>query len=47
VFRQLRPKAEVNDFDMGEEIGGNIEELINESKKDSELFVYQLTGYSD
>lgn len=47
VFRQLKPKAEVNDFDMGEELGGNIEDLINETKKDSELFVYQLTGYSD
>jgi len=47
VFRQLKPRAEVTDFDMGEEIGSNIEDLINASKKETEMYVYQLTGYSD
>jgi len=37
----------VTDFDMGEEIGSNIEDLINASKKETEMYVYQLTGYSD
>ena len=32
---------------MGEEIGSNIEDLINASKKETEMYVYQLTGYSD
>lgn len=37
----------MTDFDMGEEIGSNIEDLINASKKETEMYVYQLTGYSD
>lgn len=32
---------------MGEELGSNIEDLINDTKKDTEMYVYQLTGYSD
>lgn len=54
VFRQLKGRAAITDFDITEEIadalGGDThgyEEFLGEIKKDIDSKVYQLTGFSD
>jgi len=54
IFRQLKGRAAITDFDITEEIadalGGDThgyEEFLGEIKKDIDSKVYQLTGFSD
>jgi len=39
-FRQLRLRAEVTDFDMGEELGQSVDDFLQENKDDTEKYVY-------
>jgi coatomer subunit beta len=51
IFRQLKGRAGVTDFDISEELAGedtfNSEDYMGDIKKDFDAKVYQLTGYSD
>jgi coatomer subunit beta len=54
MFRQLKGKASLTDFDITEEVSealgedaGNYEDFLGEIKKDMDSKVYQLTGFSD
>ena len=49
IFRQLKGRTAVTDFDMSEELGTSegFEDLMEQAKVDAEMKVYQLTGYSD
>lgn len=54
IFRQLKGKGVITDFDIGDEIaealGGDTtgyEDFLGEIKKDVDSKVYQLTGFSD
>jgi len=54
VFRQLKGRSGVNDFDLSEELSGEGldgcaqgEDFFGDIKKDIDSKVYQLTGYSD
>jgi len=52
-FRQLKGKAAISDFDIGEEISdpfgdsAGYEDFLGDIKKDMDSKVYQLTGFSD
>lgn len=54
VFRQLKGKAALTDFDISEEVSealggeaGNYEDFLGDIKRDIDSKVYQLTGFSD
>lgn len=49
IFRQLKGRAGVTEFDISEEVGSNegLDNFMSEIKKDIDTRVQQLTGYSD
>lgn len=49
VFRQLKGREGVNDFDITEEISNDTKQsdYLNDIKSDIDQKIYQLTGYSD
>ena len=50
IFRQLKGRAGVTDFDITEELGGGdetLDQFMDQAKAESEAKVHQLTGFSD
>lgn len=51
VFRQLKGRSGVTEFDISEELSSSqndgLEDFLGDIKKDIDSRVYQLTGYSD